>query len=314
MLQNYFHNQVYNVTVKYLRHIDIDKKKWDNCIARSCNGLIYSTSVYLDCMATHWDGLIMDDYAAVMPLPFRKKYGFHYVYPPAFSQQMGITSLHEITIEVIAAFLKNIPAKFSYVEMNFNVYNLYQYENEKERLNYILPLNSSFETIKKNFSRSALRNIKKAQNEKIIVRENVTFTEIINIHRSRFNDAVGANAADYNRLATLFYELQKTNLIFTTGAYDPKGTLIGGSIYFVFKNRITFIINGNTPESLKNGATHLLMYETIKKFSNTGSILDFEGSDFPEFARFYQQYGSTAEMYKLVKINKLPWPFSLLKR
>lgn len=313
MLQNYFHNQVYNVTVKYLRHIDIDKKKWDDCIARSSHGLIYSYSEYLNCMATNWDGLIMDDYAAVMPIPFRKKYGFYYVYPPAFSQQMGITSLHDITNEVIAAFLKNIPAKFSYVEMNFNVSNLYQYKNEKERLNYILPLNSSFDTLKKNFRRSALRNIKKAQNENIIVRENVFFKDIINIHRSRFNDAVGANAADYKRLEMLFYELQKTNLIFTIGAYDPKGTLIGGSIYFVFKNRITFIINGNTPQSLKNGATHLLMFETIKKYSNSDFILDFEGSDFPEFARFYQQYGATAEIYKLVKIKNLPWPISLLK-
>ena len=302
------------MTIKYLRHIDIDKHKWDNCIENSSNGLIYSSSVFLECMATNWDGLVMNDYDAVIPLPFRKKYGFHYVYPPAFSQQMGITGLQEINPGVIEAFLKNIPAKFRYVEMNFNVSNLYQYKNEKERLNYILPLTTSFETIKKNFSRSALRNIKKAQNENITVKEDVHFIDIINIHRSRFKDTVGADATDYNRLATLFYELKKTNLIFTIGSYDKDGILIGGSIYFVFKNRITFIINGNSPESLKNGATHLLMYETIKKFSNSDFILDFEGSDYPEFARFYQQYGATAEMYKLIKINKLPWPISLLKR
>ncbi len=102
-------------------------------------------------------------------------------------------------------------------------------------------------------------------------------------------------------------------MIFTIGAYNRKEALIGGSIYFIFKKRITFIINGNTPESLKNGATHLLMYETIKKFSDTDFILDFEGSDFPEFARFYQQYGAISEIYKMVKINNLPWPVSLLK-
>ena len=56
------------------------------------------------------------------------------------------------------------------------------------------------------------------------------------------------------------------------------------------------------------------MHNTIKKYCNSNIILDFEGSDFPEFARFYKQYGATAEIYKLVKINKLPWPISLLKR
>ena len=300
--------------IKYLKHIEIDKSKWDECIAKSNNGLIYSTSVYLDNMATDWDGLVMGNYEAVMPLPFRKKYGIYYVYPPAFSQQMGITCVEELTPEIIGAFLQNIPAKFRYVEMNFNVSNLYTFSDEKERNNYFLPLYSSFEILKKKFSRSAERNIKKALHENITVKEGVPFTEIINIHRSRFNDAVGANAADYKRLESLFYELQKTNLLFTLGAYNSMGVLIGGSIYFVYKNRITFIINGNSNESLRNGATHLLMHNTIKKFSGKDIFLDFEGSDFPEFARFYKQYGATEEKYKLVKINNLPWPVSIFKR
>ena len=299
--------------IKYLQHNEIDKCKWDDCIAKSHNGLIYSTSVYLDNMATDWDGLVMGNYQAVMPLPFRKKYGLYYVYPPAFSQQMGITSVEEITYKIIKTFLKNIPAKFRYVEMNFNVSNIYTFSNEKERNNYFLPLYSSFENLKKKFSRSAERNIKKALLENILVKESVPFTEIVNIHRSRFNDAVGANAADYKRLGNLFYELQETNLLFTLGAYNPMGVLIGGSIYFIYKNRITFIINGNSNESLRNGATHLLMHNTIKKYCNSNVVLDFEGSDFPEFARFYKQYGATAEIYKLVKINNLPWPVSIFK-
>ena len=131
--------------IKYLKHSEIDKCKWDECIAKSNNGLIYSTSVYLDNMTTEWDGLVMGNYEAVMPLPFRKKYGIYYVYPPAFSQQMGITSVKEITPEIIKTFLKNIPTKFRYVEMNFNVSNIYTFSNEKERNNYFLPLYSSFE-------------------------------------------------------------------------------------------------------------------------------------------------------------------------
>ena len=299
--------------IKYLKHSEIDKCKWDDCIAKSHNGLIYSSSVYLDNMAADWDALVMGNYEAVMPLPFRKKYGIYYVYPPAFSQQIGITGLQEITPEIIGAFLKNIPSKFRYVEMNFNVSNLYSFLNEKKRNNYFLPLSSSFEILQKKFSSSAIRNIKKGLKGNIIIKETVLFTEIINIHRSRFKDAIGANAADYKRLENLFHELQKTNLLFLLGAYNPMGKLIGGSIYFVYKNRITFIIAGNSTESLKSGATHLLMYETIKKFSNSNIILDFEGSDFPEFALFNKKYGATLEEYKLVKINKLPWPISLFK-
>ena len=115
------------MAIKYLQHAAIDKSKWDECIANSANGLIYSTSIYLDQMATYWDALVMDDYKAVMPLPFRRKYGIHYIYPPAFSQQIGITSVEEITPTIIDSFFKNIPKKFRYVEMNLNTGNVFSY-------------------------------------------------------------------------------------------------------------------------------------------------------------------------------------------
>lgn len=297
----------------YLRQTEIDKKKWDECVAKSYNGLIYSTSIFLDNMATNWDGLVMNDYAAVMPLPFRKKYGIHYIYPPAFSQQIGITGIDEVTLGIIQSFIKSIPAKFKYVEMNLNISNLSEFPNEKKRENYILPLVSTFETLKKGFSRSALRNIKKANDLNIYIKENVDFKEIIKIHRHRFKDEVGANASDYYRLENLFSALQKSNNLFTLGAYNSNKSLIGASIYFVYKNRITFIINGNSEESLQNGATHLLMFHTIEKFSSKDFILDFEGSDFLDFVKFYKQYGAKPETYKLIKINNLPWPISLLK-
>ncbi len=301
------------MAIKYLRHAAIDKSKWDECIANSPNGLIYSTSIYLDIMATCWDALVLDDYKAVMPLPFRKKYGISYVYPPAFSQQIGITSLEETTHEIVDLFLKNIPKKFKYVEMNFNTGNIFSSINSITRNNYFLPLSSTFEELKKNFSRSALRNIKKASDENINIKEGVDAAEIIAVHRERFNDNVGANNEDYKRLEKLFTVLKQKNWLFTIGAFK-ENKLIAGSVYFVYKNRITFIINGNNSESLKIGATHLLMNETIKKFCGKENILDFEGSDFAEFVRFYTQYGAILENYTMIKINNLPWPLSLFKK
>ncbi len=300
--------------ITYLKNSEINKNKWDYCIAKSENGLIYSTSVFLDNMASDWDALVLDDYSAVMPLPFRKKYGIYYVYPPPFSQQIGVTSLVKITEELIHHFLNAIPAKFRYVEMNFNAANVFIFKNENQRNNYHLSLSPVFETLQKGFSRSAVRNIKKAIDENITVQENIATAAIIQMHRQRFNDTVGANKEDYTRLQKLFLNLQSSGMLFTLGAFNAGKKLIAGSVYFVYKNRITFIINGNTNESLQNGATHLLMHNTIKKYSGTNCILDFEGSDFEDFVRFYKQYGAMAETYKLIKINRLRWPISLLKK
>ena len=66
--------------IVYTKHTYIDKQKWDECILKSHNGLIYSTAAYLDSMAGSWDALILNDYEAVMPLPWRKKFGIQYIY------------------------------------------------------------------------------------------------------------------------------------------------------------------------------------------------------------------------------------------
>ena len=41
-----------------------------------------------------WDALVEDDYVSVMPLPYRKKMGVTYIFPPTMTQQLGVFS-HE---------------------------------------------------------------------------------------------------------------------------------------------------------------------------------------------------------------------------
>jgi len=72
------------VKLSYLPYKQIDKVKWDACIRHSMNRLIYAESVYLDHMAVNWDAIVLNDYEAVMPLPWKKKLGIRYLYQPSF--------------------------------------------------------------------------------------------------------------------------------------------------------------------------------------------------------------------------------------
>mgnify|MGYP005608752309 FL=1 len=56
-------------SIQYFSYQQIDKKKWDNCIAAAGNGLLDACSGYLDSMAVHGDALVLKDYEMVMPLP-----------------------------------------------------------------------------------------------------------------------------------------------------------------------------------------------------------------------------------------------------
>src|SRR6187401_3064758 len=134
--------------IKHLQHKEIDKAKWDSCISNALNGLIYGYSFYLDCMARHWDTLVFRDYEAVMPLTWNKKYGFYYLYQPAFTASLGVFGKN-LNKELIDDFIKNIPPKFKLIEISLNTGNIIGDSKTFSlvRSNYILHLNKPHEEI-----------------------------------------------------------------------------------------------------------------------------------------------------------------------
>src|SRR5690349_11427870 len=102
-------------SIRYLTRKEIDVAKWDECIDTASNGLIYAKSNYLDVMCTNWGGLVQNDYERVMPIPWRKKWGFSYIYPPYFIAALGVFG-NRVAPEVIQLFLGHIPKTFKYQE------------------------------------------------------------------------------------------------------------------------------------------------------------------------------------------------------
>src|ERR1700722_3468437 len=150
--------------IKYLKHTEIDKAKWDVCIANSFNKNIYANSWYLDVVCPAWEALIDGDYQAVMPLTCNKKYGINYLYQPYFTQQLGILGMDELSNEKMNEFLNAIPSQFRLIEINLNINNSIQ-NKEFEIKNlptHLLNLNQSYEAIYSNYSDNLKRNLSKA--------------------------------------------------------------------------------------------------------------------------------------------------------
>jgi len=153
-----------SMNIQYLTHQQIDKQKWDACIDNAENGLVYTYSFYLDHMARQWDGLVLNDYEAVMPLTWNKKYRIHYLFQPFLTAQLGLSGKN-INAALLEVFLKAIPAKFKYWDFNLNHNNVFNSEefNLFQRSNFVLPLNKSYEQLRIEYRENIKRNIKKAE-------------------------------------------------------------------------------------------------------------------------------------------------------
>ena len=295
--------------IQYLKHKEIDKKKWDDCIDNSVNSLIYSYSWYLDVVCPNWNAMVEDDYKSVMAVTAGKKYGIEYIYPPYFAQQLGVFSKAKLTQEKVLAFLHAIPSHYKFLEFYLNTQNTFELSGfeVKKNTNIELELDTAYETLQKKFSEDTKRNIKKSEKNSISLRKNISPSEIISIFRKNTGKKI-SNLTDknYKTLQLLVNTCIKKGYAEVWGAYTKEDKLCAGVVWLIKHNRSIFLFSATNAEAKKNGAMFFLINNFIKEHSEEKMILDFEGSNLPGLARFYKGFGSTENVYLQVRKNKLP--------
>src|SRR6187401_902444 len=301
--------------IKHLQHKEIDKAKWDSCISNALNGLIYGYSFYLDCMARHWDALVFKDYDAVMPLTWNKKYGFYYLYQPAFTASLGVFGKN-LTKEIIDDFVSRLPSKFKLVEISLNSGNIIGETKSFSllRSNYILNLNKPYEEIYKAYRDNHKRNISKALQLGCSVSKEIAVEEIIQLNKEQLQHIDGTKPEDYPNFKRLYDFLKNKGQAKTYAIVDPKNKILASAVFFFSHDRAYYIMVGNHPEGKALGASHALLDTFIKDHADQNLILDFEGSDIRNLAFFYSGFGAIEEIYPALKINRLPFYVKWIKR
>ncbi len=301
--------------IRYLPHHEIDKAKWDNCITNADNGLIYGYSLYLDHMAKHWDALVLNDYEAVMPLTWNKKYGIHYIYPPFLTAQLGVFRKN-ISASLLESFLETIPKKFQYWDFNLNHGNNFQLEKFQlySRRNFVLDLNKPYEILNKNYSENIQRNIRKAEQAGCRATKDFEGEKVIRMAAAQMKTYTNESAENVERFSKLYEQLYQQKKAITYGILSAKDELIASCIFLFSHNRVYYILVGNHPGGRTSGASHALIDSFIKDHAGEKMLLDFEGSDIPGLANFYSSFGAIEEDFSAIKLNRLPFFLKWLKK
>ncbi|MGB1247345.1 MAG: hypothetical protein ACPG4Z_00560 [Chitinophagales bacterium] len=302
--------------VKFVERNAIDDKRWNGKIHYSPYGMPYAYTWYLDNVCEEWNGLILGDYNAVMPIVHARKWSFDYVFQPFFVQQLGIFTDMPISEGMTAAFFNAIPSKYKYTEMCIHEQSIVPKDFVvQERENYVLELRQEYELIQKGYSGNLLRNLRKAQKANLQYHTQLKPEEFVDFYMENTAPKIDG-FSDYHKYAMLRF-IHKA-LFYSVGilcaVVNEEKKIVAADFLLVHPTRTINLLPTSSQEGRDKSAMHFLLDTVIKIGAGKQQYLDFEGSMIAGIAKFYQSFGAEKRTYFHIKQNNLPYLARIFKK
>ncbi len=302
--------------IRHVPHKEIDFTKWDNCISTAPNGLIYGYSYYLDHMAKQWDGLVLNDYEAVMPLIWDKKYGILYCYQPPFIQQCGWFG-SPLTMHTCSTLFERIRSFCRYGDFMFNSHNQLINESYITRplTNFVLDLSHGYSAIRSRYKTDLLSNLNKAAKLSLSYQTSVEIDSAVNQYRFHYGARTPhVKQNHYRHFSQLCKQLIPMGQCLIREISDEQHYTLASILLLKDQHRIYNIMNTTTEKGKKAAANHFLIDKVLQEFAGQNLLFDFEGSDLPGVKSFYENFGPVNYPYFHWHYNRLPFYLKWLKK
>ncbi len=287
--------------IQQVKHIEIDKAKWDQCIRKSSNESIFGYSWYLDAVCDNWNAFILNDYEAVFPVAEKIKFGIPYLYQPFFARYFGVYAASPPSPKLVSEFLATICSTYRNLDFNLHESNLDFPDlpivaKTRKQFQY-LNMTADYEVCYKGYSENVKRNLKRAVKENYTVTNTIFPEEIVELFKNtKGHELTIFQPRHYQLLLFLMDSCLKRNSGQTIAVY--KGNHLCAAAFFMKSNkRFTYLKSGVTEEGKQNGAMHFLMDHFIRENAGKGFTLDFGGSSVESVARFYKSFGARDCVY-----------------
>ncbi|MBF0596999.1 hypothetical protein [Faecalibacter rhinopitheci] len=260
--------------IKKIKRSALDLDKYSACLQRAINYRVYAEYWYLDTLTdSQWDCLVLNDYEAIMPLPYQKKLGIKFISQPTYCQQLGVFYANSFPQEIVQLFYKEINHQLVRY-YTFNEENTqYLAPNLPQKVNQILNLNVEYNQYKKSLRKNRKQELNKGlQGAQIIYSE--TAQDFIALLKTEYPAIQKQLALD--KLHPLVQIIQQKKLGITINIIENQ-QVVASSFYIKSGNRLIQLCNAKKNNSIFNYNTFIVDH-MIQKFNQQGFILDFEGS------------------------------------
>jgi hypothetical protein len=298
----------------HISRLDIDDIRWNNCLDNAINSRIYAYTWYLDAVCDgQWAAFVWGDYEAIMPLPYnRKLLGVKQIYPPFYTQQLGIFYGADFDILYLSAFWAALPkmAYLANIRLNsHNTINLPTAFKITTHPNHLLDLQLAYADLHRNFNSGLQRRLRQAAKRNFVLDENVGYDDWAQLYlqyqapkMTDFKPSILQLGAGVMAAAV---HAERGRWL---GLRNATGDLVCVLFLLIGNDRIVKLASATTPEGRQTAAYHWLVNLVIAEYAEQPYLLDFEGSSIAGIAEFNESFGAQPEIYYTLHYNGLP-PF-----
>ncbi|MBO0939497.1 GNAT family N-acetyltransferase [Fibrella sp. HMF5335] len=322
--------------LRFLTRQQINDAAWNRCIDGAHNALVYGHTWYLDAV-THapgwrWVGLVVehelsDNYAAVLPVPLRKRWGRWVIYQPLFCQFLAIFSPQALDP---TPFLAALGKRYRYASslnllLTEPVPTLPGWINQRALVTHVLPLTDAlslpphqpraYTHLHARYTPDRQMNLRRAAKRtgevadwQVIDSENIE--PLLDLFRKNHAESIGVGEWAYELFRGVFAELQQRGLI-TLRYTCVAGKPVAGAIFVQANGRVIYLFNAANHEGRRLNARTILLDEAvaraIKKATGQPLLFDFESPEKPGVVSFYESFGALPQAYIVLNWNRLTW-------
>jgi hypothetical protein len=301
--------------ITYIKRKDLEVEKYDACIENSLQSRVYAFSWYLDIVADNWDVLVLDDYKAVMPIPWKKKYFIRYVHPPLWLLELGVFSL-DATIN-FQTFFKTLSHTFRFVESRLNtdsevVTNSGFLESKQMQ---VVSLEQGYDAVFNNYRKDRKKDLAKANKLDLTEKWKDSAVNLITLFKNNVGKRTpNIQESDYiilKKLMTICIEKRVGEVL---SIYDNENHIVASGFFLKHKKTVTILVSSTDFKNRKNGANTFLIDRAIQEYAKDFDIFNFGGSSMQSIAKYFLSFGGNSLNYQQIKLNTLPFLFKLFKK
>ncbi|MEZ4721231.1 MAG: GNAT family N-acetyltransferase [Flavobacteriales bacterium] len=293
--------------MQFLQRHQIDDEKWNEVVRSSDRFRHYALTYFLDAVTVEWSAFVGDNYEWVWPVPIKRS-PVPQVYQPLLAQQLGPYFTESISEGEIEMVWKELKSNYWRLNVKFSDhFKAIPFEVGRKHINVELALDSEYDTLTKNYKRNAVSNIRKAEQAELVISVDEEYQPEI-VKQFKLGKGKEVNELDeafYAQVQSIYEAFAGRNESETWVA-SIDGKFLAGIMLLKTNNRLLNFFTGNAPDAREVGAMHFLFDAIIKRYANSASALDFEGSNDENLAYFYKSFGGSEKVYLQAQTGWMP--------